>query len=485
MAKDNRTLQQLAELAQSPKKLHRALLFALFFALASFGIKSITGYLKLHDVGGETALKAGDKAFTLFITVSAVFFLRWLIADAPFSFLRRYTVAPLIRTVSTLLIYFGAAFFLLHRLLGINLTPLLTTSAVLTGILVLSLQETIKNLFTGLWINMDRIVAKGDWVKIGDKEGKVMEVTWRTTRLLTRDNDYIYLPNRVLAEGVIENYTFPSQLHVVDIDIGASYKDPPNRVSETLLAIASNTATVLQEPKPEVWLMHFGDFSVNYRLRVYISDYRDMFDVKSELNAKIWYAFRRHGIEIPLPARAIYHHRPIEAAAASEAVLSSLKRIDFLSFLSEDAMVEVAAAASLESFGAGEIIVKQGEQGTTCYFIQSGGAEVTARDSAGRDVFIAALKEGAFFGEMSLFTGEPRKATVVAKEDTVCLVIGSAAFKKIFVETPSMAEKLSVVLAKRATELKEATAKSASVAEAEAAAQRKILNKIKSFFNIG
>ncbi|TAN63348.1 mechanosensitive ion channel [bacterium] len=483
MAKDNTTFQQLVDLAQTPKKLHSSLLFAFFFFLFSFGVRSVLGYLKARGIGSDVVFHTGDKAFILFMTIGVVFALRWLMADAPFSFLRKYTVAPLIRTISTLLIYFGAIFFLLHRLLGINLTPLLTTSAVLTGVLILSLQDTIKNLFTGLWINMERIVAKGDWVKVGDKEGKVMEVTWRTTRLLTRDNDYIYLPNRILAEGIIENYTFPSPLHVVDIDIAASYKDPPNIVSSALLDIALGTPSVLANPKPEVWLTHFSDFSVSYRFRVYISDYRDMFDVKSELNRKIWYAFRRKGIEIPLPTRVLYHHKPVDTQVPQTTVLASLKNIDFLSFLSEEAMKDVAASATLETFGDGEVMVRQGEQGTTCYFIQSGTADVLAREaSTGKDVYIASLKQGAFFGEMSLFTGEPRRATVVAKEDTVCLVIGSAAFKKIFVENPNVAEKLSSILAKRATELKEATAK--SISQAEDAAQKKILHKIKSFFNI-
>jgi branched-chain amino acid transport system substrate-binding protein len=73
----------------------------------------------------------------------------------------------------------------------------------------------MKNLFTGLWINTDRSVAKGDWVKIAGKEGQIMEVTWRTTRLMTRENDCIYIPNRLLAEDLLENYTFPTPLHIV------------------------------------------------------------------------------------------------------------------------------------------------------------------------------------------------------------------------------------------------------------------------------
>lgn len=478
-------MQQAVEPMPAPKKLQKALIIALVFMLLAFGVAAVVSYVKSKGFSEPALSIAGDKAYLLFITIGVVFFLRWLAADAPFSFLRRYTVAPLIKTVISLLIYFGAAFFLLHRLLGINLAPLLTTSAVLTGILVLSMQETIKNLFTGLWINMDRIVAKDDWVRIGDKEGRIMEVTWRTTRILTRDNDYVYFPNRMLAEGVIENYTFPSPVHVLELSVSASYKDPPNRVAELLYELAASTESVLKEPRPIVWLENFGDFSLHYRFRVCIPDYRDIYDVRSELNRKIWYAFRRHNVEIPLPARAIYHHKPISLHVSSEETKASLKGIDFLKVLSEGSMNEVAALAKIEVFGEGEPIVRQGDVGTTCYFIQSGSADVLFRDSGGREVFIANIKAGEFFGEMSLFTGEPRKATVVAKEDAVCVVLDSSAFRKIFMDNPGMAEKLSETLARRSGEFKDALTRTASMAEAEADAQKNILLKIRRFFNIG
>lgn len=466
------------------KKLFWPMFTGLAFILAAMLLREGIFYARADGVDMPGLLFYMEKAYIFLIIVGVVFLLRWLVADAPFSFLRRYTIAPLIRTISTLLIYFGAAFYILFKLFGINLTPLLTTSAVLTGIIVLSLQDTIKNLFTGLWINMDRIVAKGDWVKLGDKEGKVMEVTWRTTRLLTRQNDYIYIPNRLLAEGMIDNFSYPSPLHVVFIDIGASFGDPPHMVVDTLMEIASDTKGVLKDPPPAVWILHFGDFEVKYRLRASIEDYRDELDIKTEINKRIWYAFRRKRIEIPFPARTLYHHKPAGVHYPHDFILNSLKDVDFLAPLADEEMKRVAADAKVESFCSGEAMVRQGEPGQTCYFITSGSADVYVYDEAGRAAFIATLKKGEFFGEMSLLTGEPRKATVVAKEDSTCVVIDSAAFKMIFSEQPVMAEHLSVILARRLSEHAETVSKAASKVEAEMAAQRNILGRIKKFFKI-
>lgn len=197
--------------------LFRPLYIALFLYLIAGGVEAGLIFARSSEIISADLAATGKKVVILFSTLSTVILLRWIIVDTPFNFLRKYTVAPLLKSILSLLIYFVAAMTLLNKLFGINVKPLLTTSAVLTGVLALSLQETLKNLFTGLWINSERLVAKGDWVRIADKEGQVLEVTWRTTKLLTRTNNCIHLPNRMLAEGVLENCSHPTPLHVVEV----------------------------------------------------------------------------------------------------------------------------------------------------------------------------------------------------------------------------------------------------------------------------
>lgn len=443
-------------------------------------------YLRGHDIISDEMMAMGKKGVILFSTLSTVILLRWLIVDTPFNFLRRYTVAPLLKSIITLLIYFGAAIVLLNRLFDISIKPLLTGSAVLTGVLALSLQETMKNFFTGLWINAERIVAKGDWIRMADKEGKVMDVTWSTTRLLSRKNNYIYIPNRLLAEGVLENYSYPVQNHVLEVDIDAGYHDPPNMVKIILTDIARDSPSVLPDPEPEVWVTTFTDFSIRYRLRVWVNDFQMVPYAKSEIQGKIWYAFRRKNVEIPFPVRVTYNR--VETNVSEEdAVLYALKNIEFLRPLKDDELKRVSAFSIFEVFGAGESIVRQGDTGDTCYFIRSGSVDVVFKDEGGTERFITTLKPGDFFGEMSLLAGEPRSATVIAREDTSCLVVASQAFRNVFVENPDLAEQLSELLARRSGELKEI--KNIAVSEkekieAEKATQKNIMKKIKRFFKM-
>lgn len=462
------------------ERIMRPLLIALILFLAAVSVKALLFFAEANRLDYPAAMGFGSKTATLLTTIGVVFILRWLIADAPLKLLRKYTVTPILKTLITLLIYFGAAMYLLHKLLGINMLPLLTTSAVLTGIMALSLQETLKNLFTGLWINTERVVARGDWIRVGDTEGQVMEVTWRTTRLLTRSDDHIILPNRIIAESILENLTYPTALHMVELDISASYNDPPNRVRDVLYDVALNTPEVLKDPKPEILILSYGDFAINYRVRAYISEYINMMTVKSEVNRRIWYAFKRNNIEIPFPIRTLYH-RSDRRPAESGMVLNQLREMDFLKVLKEEDLARVAQSARIEVFGEGESIVRQGETGDTCYFIESGKADVLLAGSPGRDGYIATLGQGDFFGEMSLLAGEPRKATVVAREDIVCIVIGSEAFKSIFENSPEIAERFSEALAKRTAELEEVKVKAS---QTRTEIQASIMHKIKRFFKI-
>lgn len=442
-------------------------------------------FAKSYGIVSPVQINIMRKLVILFSTLSTVILLRWLVADTPFTFLRKYTAAPLFKTIVSLLIYFGAVIALLNQLFGIDLKPLLTGSAVLTAVLALSLQETIKNLFTGLWINTERVVAKGDWIRIADREGQVQEVTWRTTRLLTRENDYIYCPNSMLAESILENFSHPNPIHVVEVNVGASYSAPPNKVMEILRQVAKDTPMILTDPEPETLVGNFSDSSISYRLRVAVNDFRKVSPVKSELYGRIWYAFHRNDVEIPFPARTVYH-RIEEKENTGEKVINSLKEMDFLNPLSDGQISIVAAQTRIEVFGKDESIVRQGEHGDTCYFIQSGSVDIMIRDEAGNKRFITSLGPGEFFGEMSLLAGEPRKATVIAKEDCSFIVISSKAFHVIFDETPELAESLSELLAKRYSELEEAykALSESEKAEAHKVAKNTIMSKIKSFFKV-
>ncbi|HBO84861.1 MAG: hypothetical protein A2073_04660 [Deltaproteobacteria bacterium GWC2_42_11] len=426
-----------------------------------------------------------DTISVILLAISVVLFVRWLIVDAPFTFLRTLTITPLLKSIISMALYFIAIVYLLHRVAGINITPLLTTSAVLTGIIVLSLQETIKNLFTGIWINAERLVAVGDWVRIADKEGTILAVTWRTTRIQTREGDCIYVPNRMLAEGIVENYTHPTRMHVVEVDIGASYDAPPNKVMDVLLNITEETKSVLKEPQSEVWILGYADHFISYRLRAWVNDYGIIPKVKTDINSSIWYAFRRNNIEIPFPIRSVHRLVSEKKVYSAEEIKEYIKAIDFLKPLSDSAIHEVSKSARIFTYGSGETLFRQGDRGDSCFFIKSGKVDIMIFEDS-REKKVSTLGAGDFFGEMSLLTGEPRKATAIASGDCELVVLDHHGFKDILLKEPQVVEKLADTLARRSMEL-EQTKKIMTEEEKDAAAKvhsKRLLKRISAFFRL-
>ncbi len=188
---------------------------------------------------------------------------------------------------------------------GFDVRPLLATSAVTSLVLGLALQPILGNFFAGLVISLEKPFRLNDWIKLGEQEGRVVAITWRTTHLRTRENDYIVIPNGKISDERILNYYYPHPMHLERVRVGASYKDPPYRVRRALLACASGVPGVLDNPAPDVQVNAFQDSDVLYELRVWTEDVVQAPRIASDLRARIWEEFQRAGITIPFPIRTL------------------------------------------------------------------------------------------------------------------------------------------------------------------------------------
>jgi len=186
---------------------------------------------------------------------------------------------------------------ILRALWGDRVTPLIGALGIGGVVLGFALQETLSNFFAGLAILADQPFAQGDWVQVGSNpEGKVEHITWRATKIRTRNNDYLIIPNSVVAKDTIRNFELLARLQAIRLDIGTSYKDPPDKVKRTLLAVVDSVPAVLKEPRPIVYLKAYADFSINYQIKCFIDDYDRRPLVEDEIMNRIWYAFRRADI---------------------------------------------------------------------------------------------------------------------------------------------------------------------------------------------
>ncbi len=170
------------------------------------------------------------------------------------------------------------------------------------------------------------------------------------------------------------------------------------------------------------------------------------------MRSYVWHAFQRHGISIPYPQRVIHRAPKIDNESVERlrlaAIHEQLQRIDFLKALSPEALTDLAASVHTRTYLPKEGVVRQGDPGDEFFIVTSGEAEVFL-ESNGKRMQVATLKEGQFFGEMALLTGEPRSATVCAMTQMSALVISKASMSKVFSADPNVIEQISTILAER------------------------------------
>ncbi|MEO1406778.1 MAG: mechanosensitive ion channel domain-containing protein, partial [Pseudomonadota bacterium] len=190
--------------------------------------------------------------------------------------------------------------------LGVDWSRLQWIIAALGVGLGFGLQEIVANFISGLIILFERPVRVGDTVNIGELEGDVTNIAIRATTVRDFDNREVLLPNKSIITENVTNWTLRDSVVRIIINIGVAYGSDIEAVREILLRIADDENDVLETPEPRAFFMNHGDSSLDFELRVFISNPRKRFRVRDELNTAINKAFKEAGIEIPFPQRDLH-----------------------------------------------------------------------------------------------------------------------------------------------------------------------------------
>jgi small-conductance mechanosensitive channel/CRP-like cAMP-binding protein len=381
---------------------------------------------------------------------------------------------------------------LLRASFGVDVAALVATSAALSIVLGLALQETLANLFAGLGLMLERPFEPGDWVRLGALVGRVEEVSWRAVRLkLIRQEDFLVIPNSVVAKSEIVNMSQPLPVHGHTVEVFAGHREAPHRVREILLEAVRDVEGVLVAPPPRARVVRFESFAVAYQLTYYLSDYARINDLEGEVLARVWYAFRRHGIPVPYPTSDVNWRDAVKVEAerrqAEVARIAGLLRgVAFLEVLTPEQLERLAAEARLVPHPAGLAVVRQGEPGDSLFVVAAGRVEVSVHAAGGGpEQPLATLGVGDYFGEMSLLTGTPRTATIRTLDEAQFVVLTKEALRPLVVGEPGVAERLSETLAKRQAERDDAVQRAALEArEPGEDGGSQVLARMRRFFGL-
>jgi small-conductance mechanosensitive channel len=281
----------------------RQLAFPLYVGAAAAAVE-VYARLAPPDMGVSDGARAWILLFLGAVTVLRLLALYFF--DIHLRARTGFQLPPLLPAVSMFVVYLIAAFVTLRVVFPkLELGGLIATSAVTSLVLGLALQPILSNFFAGLVISVERPFRINDWIKVGDFEGRVVSITWRTTHLRTRENDNLVIPNSKLADERVVNYYYPHPMHMERIHVGASYDVPPYRVRRALLDAVVGMPGVLDKPTPEVYVLKFEDSAIPYELRVWLDDVANAPRIGSELRARIWEIFRKEGLTMPYPIRTV------------------------------------------------------------------------------------------------------------------------------------------------------------------------------------
>jgi len=236
-----------------------------------------------------------------------ILLINWYASSSKNSKLINSKLLPLFDNMSKIIIFIGAAYLIMTSW-GINPVGWLASAGVLGIVLGLAAKDTIANLFSGIFIMVDSPYKEGDYINLDSGErGYVMSIGIRSTRIMTRDDIEITIPNSVIANAKIINESGgPHENERVRLSVGVAYGSDVDLVKKILVDIAKNSGLISEKFDPRVRFREFGESSLNFQLLFWIDKPEARGRTIDALNTTIYKEFNNKNIEIPFPQRTIH-----------------------------------------------------------------------------------------------------------------------------------------------------------------------------------
>lgn len=358
-----------------------------------------------------------------------------------------------------LLSLFGC--FVLAAQAGLNLAGVIATSAVVTAVIGLALQDTLGNVIGGMVLQFDKSLRVGDWVKLGDTSGRISEISWRYTAIETRNWETLIVPNSQLMKSqvlIMGKRSDPLSRWRRWVWFHVNLHYTPTEVIKVVTNALRNAdiPNVASEPAINCVLMDFGDSAARYAVRYWLTDLAADDPTDSSVRIHLANALKRAGIPISIPAQTLYLNQGGDPGIKSQlseqeesARLQIVSQISLFKSLTPDEQHSLADKLISAPFLSGEIITRQGAEGHWLYILAEGKVSIRLQTEAGFETEVNQIEAVGFFGEMSLMTGAPRGSTVLALTDVLCYRLDKESFQDILQQRPEIAENVAAVLAER------------------------------------
>ncbi|MFK4441504.1 small-conductance mechanosensitive channel/CRP-like cAMP-binding protein [Caballeronia udeis] len=361
---------------------------------------------------------------------------------------RHWHKERLFQDVLGALVFLAAVVASLAFVLGLPVTGLVATSGALAIVLGLAIQSTLSDVFAGIVLNTTEPYHIGNWVSVDGVEGKVLEMNWRATHLLTSQGNVVIVPNSVAAKAKITNSSRPVALHGVSITLQISPEERPATVLGALERAIEGSSMVLQSPEPYTLVKKATINSIEYEVTVYIDDIGKSVVVTNQLYDLCHRHLAAAGIELwPLSVPRPPRH---DAVDSRQRLLS---HVELFRALKGEEIEALAKRLSRHEYEADQVIVKSEEVTDYLMIVESGVISVMVEGPSG-PVESARLGPGDSIGEAGVLAGLPVQAQVTALTRAVIYRLDKTDLTPLLKSRPEVGQQMCHLLSQRQDSLR-------------------------------
>jgi small-conductance mechanosensitive channel/CRP-like cAMP-binding protein len=363
---------------------------------------------------------------------------------------RRPHEGKLIQDLLAGLIYISAFLAVIAYVFDLPIRGLLATSGVIAIILGLALQSTLSDVFSGIVLNFSRPYRPGDWISIeGGTDGRVIEMNWRATHVLTGKRDLAIVPNSTIAKSKIVNTSSPSGVHGISVTVQFDRKATPAAGVKILEQALLNCRLVLAHPVPWITVKSITGTGTEFEIGFFAEDLAHATDAQNELLDLIYRHVAAAGVDLASIEKPLsWLPETGTLPNAADCPERALNLVVIFASLTPDERRSLAAKMRQKTIDKGEVLLKPGVVLQSLFIIGTGVLSLT-RVVAGSEIELMRLGPGDHFGEVGLLTGAPSTATISALMPTTVYELTKDDLAPVLEARATVAQELGRELARR------------------------------------
>ena len=376
----------------------------------------------LHLENTDIILQVAKTIFCLTLLVALISLINGILTTGDREHPFQIHVPKLFFQVSRCLVVISLISYIVSEVWGFDLSRVAATLGVGSLVIALALQDTLSNLVSGFLLILEGPIKIGDWIMIGDVKGKVIDINWRSVRLLNSRKDVFVIPNGAIAKDKFINSTLenPNSKHYVYLTF--SYNDRPNRVKPIIQKAVISADGVIYAT---VRVYNFKDYGIEYVISYIVPGGFSISKGRDAVLSRIYYAAKRYNLTIPYPVQTLYHRKKYDLAPeySPTDIINFLASLSYFNNLNQTIFEQIASVSQIAYYGIGETVVDIEEIDEGIHIILEGCVKLTIKSFDGVEKEITRLERGDFFGELCLIPKANSIVSVEVIDDLTTLLI--------------------------------------------------------------